>query len=203
MTEHRVKFDFVVHFTNGGSLSAQDFRLDIPGNDISDDELAAYLIRDMNLLMAGRVDIANKQIVIEPHKRTAVRTTVLLRLTATFNLVLAFAHQVDAAYWREWEMFGLPGGVQLFNLLNILLFGGLLALLANLIQGKPSATASSLAIAGVCALILPIHAGFALAGYPQFDLPVSIALMIGTFLLSVVQVIVTLGLRSRIRDARQ
>lgn len=47
MTEYRVKFDFVVHFTNGGRLAAQDFRLDIPGSDIADDELAAYLIQDM------------------------------------------------------------------------------------------------------------------------------------------------------------
>jgi len=72
MITHRVKFDFVVHFTNGGSLSAQDFRLDIPGSDISDDQLAAYLIQDMRLLMAGRVDITNKQIIVEPHKRAAI-----------------------------------------------------------------------------------------------------------------------------------
>jgi len=72
MTDHRVKFDFIVHFTNGGSLAAQDFRLDIPGNDIADDQLAAYLIQDMRLLMAGRVEIANKQILREPHKRAAI-----------------------------------------------------------------------------------------------------------------------------------
>jgi len=72
MADHRVKFDFVVHFTNGGSLSAQDFRLDIPSADISDDQLAAYLIQDMRLLMAGRVDISNKQIITEPHKRRAI-----------------------------------------------------------------------------------------------------------------------------------
>ena len=72
MADHRVKFDFVVHFTNGGSLSAQDFRLDIPSEGISDDQLAAYLIQDMRLLMAGRVDIANKQIIAEPHKRRAI-----------------------------------------------------------------------------------------------------------------------------------
>ena len=30
MTERRVAFDFVVHFTNGGSLNAEGFRLDIP-----------------------------------------------------------------------------------------------------------------------------------------------------------------------------
>lgn len=81
MTDYRVKFDFVVHFTNGGSLSAQDFRLDIPGPDISDDALAAYLIQDMRLLMAGRVDIDNKQIIAEPHKRGAIATTGLPQAT--------------------------------------------------------------------------------------------------------------------------
>lgn len=81
MAEHRVKFDFVVHFTNGGSLSAQDFRLDIPGTDITDDALAEYLIQDMRLLMAGRVDISNKQILQEPHKRAAVAVAGLAQAT--------------------------------------------------------------------------------------------------------------------------
>lgn len=81
MSDYRVKFDFVVHFTNGGSLSAQDFRLDIPGSDIADDELAAYLIQDMRLLMAGQVDITNKQILEEPHKRGAISIAGLPRVT--------------------------------------------------------------------------------------------------------------------------
>ena len=81
MADHRVKFDFVVHFTNGGSLSAQDFRLDIPESDIADDALAAYLIQDMRLLMAGRVEITNKQILEEPHKRGAISTAGLAQRT--------------------------------------------------------------------------------------------------------------------------
>lgn len=81
MTTYRVRFDFVVHFTNGGRLSAQDFRLDIPGSEISDHELAAYLIQDMRLLMAGRVEIANKQIIEEPHKRGAIATDGLAQQT--------------------------------------------------------------------------------------------------------------------------
>lgn len=85
MTEHRVKFDFVVHFTNGGSLSAQDFRLDIPGSDVGDDELAAYLIQDMHLLMAGQVDITNKQVLAEPHKRAAINTSELPRETVDLS----------------------------------------------------------------------------------------------------------------------
>ena len=34
--EKRVKFNFELSFTNGGGLQGRDFRLDIPGEDISD-----------------------------------------------------------------------------------------------------------------------------------------------------------------------
>lgn len=85
MIQYRVKFDFVVYFTNGGNLSAQDFRLDIAGNDIADDVLAAYLIRDMRLLMAGRVDITNKEIICEPHKRGAITTAGLPQATVELS----------------------------------------------------------------------------------------------------------------------
>ena len=85
MIANRVKFDFTVYFTNGGSLSAQDFRLDIPGSDISDDELAAYLIQDMRLLMAGRVEISNKQIIEEPHRRGAISTDGLPKATVDLS----------------------------------------------------------------------------------------------------------------------
>lgn len=65
----RVKFDFEIDFTNGGGIQGQDFRLDIEGNDISDKELADYIVQDMRLLMAGQVRILNKQIITEKHKR--------------------------------------------------------------------------------------------------------------------------------------
>jgi hypothetical protein len=96
MIEHRVKFDFVVHFTNGGSLSAQDFRLDIPGSDIADDELAAYLIQDMRLLMAGRVDITNKQILAERHKRRAIPSAGLPQATIDLSEVRLSAAELLA-----------------------------------------------------------------------------------------------------------
>jgi kynurenine formamidase len=65
----RVKFDFEVDFSNGGGIQGQDFRLDIAGTDISDQELADYLVNDMRLLMVGQVRILNKQLIEEPHKR--------------------------------------------------------------------------------------------------------------------------------------
>lgn len=69
MTDQRVVFDFDITFANGGGLQGQDFRLDIDGESIGDAELADYLVRDLNLLMVGKVDVQNKRYVIEPHKR--------------------------------------------------------------------------------------------------------------------------------------
>lgn len=67
--DKRVIFDFEIEFTNGGGLQGQDFRLDIDGNDITDEELANYIVEDMRLLMVGEVRIINKKIIIEKHKR--------------------------------------------------------------------------------------------------------------------------------------
>jgi hypothetical protein len=69
MTDKRVMFDFEIDFVNGGGLQGQQFRLDIDGDDIADDELAAYIVRDMRLLMVGSVRILKKRIIEESHKR--------------------------------------------------------------------------------------------------------------------------------------
>jgi hypothetical protein len=71
--DKRVVFDFEIDFSNGGGLQGQGFRLDIDGDAISDTDLAAYIVRDMRLLMVREVRILNKSIIAEPHKRTARR----------------------------------------------------------------------------------------------------------------------------------
>jgi arylformamidase len=71
--DKRVVFDFAVQFSNGGGLQGRGFRLDIDGDTISDESLAAYVIRDLRLLMVGKIEILNKQIVEEPHKRKSGR----------------------------------------------------------------------------------------------------------------------------------
>lgn len=70
-TDKRVCFDFEVDFSNGGGIQGQGFRLDIDGDDIADQALAEYIIKDLRLLMAGAVRILNKQIINERHKRRA------------------------------------------------------------------------------------------------------------------------------------
>ncbi|WP_445477435.1 cyclase [Lysinibacillus irui] len=68
--DKRVVFDFEIEFTNGGGIQGQEFRLDIDGDDISDEELAKYIVEDMRLLMVGKVRILNKKIINEKHKRS-------------------------------------------------------------------------------------------------------------------------------------
>ncbi|WP_276372331.1 cyclase family protein [Chryseolinea sp. H1M3-3] len=73
--DKRVKFNFEIYFTNGGSIKGEDFRLDISGNDISDKELADYLVKDLRLLMVGETRILNKQVFGEKHKRKSINAT--------------------------------------------------------------------------------------------------------------------------------
>jgi hypothetical protein len=68
--EKRVRFDFEIDFSNGGGLQGQVFRLDIEGEDISDEELAEYIVKDMRLLMVKEVRILKKEIITEKHKRS-------------------------------------------------------------------------------------------------------------------------------------
>jgi arylformamidase len=102
MTEKRACFDFEVDFSNGGGIQGQDFRLDIQGDDIADDALAAYIIRDLRLLMVGEVRILNKKIIAERHKRQAAPTPELAGATA---------HLIDLSHTIEDGMItykGLP-----------------------------------------------------------------------------------------------
>ena len=70
--QKRVQFDFEIHFTNGGSLRGEAFRLDIAGDTISDAQLIDYVVEDLRLLMVGRTKITRKTIITEPHKRQPI-----------------------------------------------------------------------------------------------------------------------------------
>ncbi|SCG42149.1 cyclase family protein [Micromonospora inositola] len=66
--QYRAQFDAEVTFANGGGLRTEGFRLDIPGRDIADDELAALFVRHLGLLMVAEVRIDRRTIIEEPHK---------------------------------------------------------------------------------------------------------------------------------------
>jgi len=70
--DKRVVFDFEITFLNGGSLQGQEFRLDIEDVLLDDEQLGKYVIKDLRLLMVEKVEILNKKIIAEAHKRPKV-----------------------------------------------------------------------------------------------------------------------------------
>src|ERR1700687_47004 len=85
--DKRVQFDFAIEFTNGGGIQGQGFRLDIAGETISDQELADYIVEDLRLLMVGKVQILNKQILAEKHKRQLVNGAAEQRLIDLSHII--------------------------------------------------------------------------------------------------------------------
>ena len=64
----RAIFDFVVTFTNGGSLRGEAFRLDLPRADIPEDEIATLLVAHLGLLMVEKVELRQLRRLEEPHR---------------------------------------------------------------------------------------------------------------------------------------
>ena len=65
MTEYRAHFDATVEFTNGGGLTANAFRLDLPDRDAN---VAALFVKHLGLALVGKVELNNLQIVEEQHR---------------------------------------------------------------------------------------------------------------------------------------
>ena len=105
------------------------------------------------------------------------------------NATVLLAHQVDAAYWHEWELFGLPGGIQLFVALNLpIVLVVLLGVRAHA-AGRRSAAGYSWALAGAGGFAAVFHAAHLLRGDDAFALPISLALLAATAVLSAAQVL--------------
>jgi arylformamidase len=70
MTEYRASFDASVSFANGGGLAVHGFRVDVPDPGIGEAGIAALFVASLGLLMTESVELANVEIIAEPHKGT-------------------------------------------------------------------------------------------------------------------------------------
>jgi hypothetical protein len=108
------------------------------------------------------------------------------------NAVLLITHEIDSAYWREWELFRLPGGIAGFLLLHIpLLFVVLWGLILVLRHSWWGLIVSLvLSFGGIFAF--GIHFYFLKKGRPEFDTAISKSILMGTLAVSITQAAVTL-----------
>jgi kynurenine formamidase len=93
--QKRVQFDFEIDFLNGGGIQGQGFRLDIDGDDIADTTLAQYIVKDLRLLMVGRVLIKNKTIIAEPHKRSSAPAPGTSQGSSNSATLIDLSHTIE------------------------------------------------------------------------------------------------------------
>ena len=112
------------------------------------------------------------------------------------NAVLLIDHEIDSAYWKEWELFKLPGGIGGFLLLHVplLLFIliGLVLVTRNLFSGL--IFSFILCLGGIFAFV--IHTYFLKKGRTEFNTPLSKIILWLTLIISFIQLVVTLLLLS-------
>lgn len=93
-------------------------------------------------------------------------------------MCLLILHQIDAAFWREWEMFHLPGGIQFYLVFNALVIPVVLVGYKHVVRSSAKAIMFATLCASLGVLTFAIHSGFALAGFEQFHLPLSMAIIL-------------------------
>ena len=110
------------------------------------------------------------------------------------NAILLINHEIDSAYWKEWELFKLPGGITSFIILHfpilfIILYG--LVLIFNRSFGG---LIFSLILSGGGIFAFSIHTYFLKMGRDEFKLPISLFLLRATLVISIVQAAMTIYL---------
>jgi hypothetical protein len=103
------------------------------------------------------------------------------------NAVLLIVHEIDSAYWHEWKLFKLPGGIGFFLVLHLPLVFLILWGLVQLQQNTPAGYAISLILAAAGIFAFTIHMLFIAKGNREFKTPLSIALLIATLVVSIIQ----------------
>ncbi len=103
------------------------------------------------------------------------------------NSVLLIVHEIDSAYWKEWDLLRLPGGVTGFLILHLpLVFLVLYGLILVFQQTFAGLVFSCLLSAGGIIAFF-IHMTFIKKGRSEFKVPVSIFILVSTLVVSLVQ----------------
>jgi hypothetical protein len=69
-TDYRAVFDAEITFSNEGGLQAQRFRVDVPGPDVTPEDVARLFVTSLDLLMTKTAEVSNVRIIEEPHTGT-------------------------------------------------------------------------------------------------------------------------------------
>jgi len=96
------------------------------------------------------------------------------------DATLLITHEIDSAYWKEWELFRLPGGATFFMILHLPLVFLALFGAALIARHSPTGVIFALVVSAGGAAAFVIHTVFILLGHRQFRTLISLAILAGT-----------------------
>jgi len=108
------------------------------------------------------------------------------------NAVLLINHEIDSAYWKEWDLFHLPGGIAGFLLLHFPLLLLIIYGMAAVARQQPSAAWFSLFLGAGGVFAFSIHTYFLKKGRVEFNQPISKFILRSTLLVSTCQMTLAL-----------
>lgn len=103
------------------------------------------------------------------------------------NSILLLNHEIDSAYWKEWELFKLPGGINGFLIIHFPLLFFVLYGLVLVRQGSIAGLICSLVLSGGGLFAFGIHSFFIKKGHRQFTTPLSRLILTATMITSILQ----------------
>jgi len=110
------------------------------------------------------------------------------------NAVLLIIHEMDSVYWKEWELFKLPGGINGFLLIHLPLLFIILYGLVPVFQQLLSGLIFSLLLSVGGVFAFAIHTTFIGKGREEFKTPFSLSLLAIILAVSLVQGAITIYL---------
>ena len=110
------------------------------------------------------------------------------------NSVLLINHEIDSAYWKEWDIFKLPGGVTGFMIIHLFLIFFVLYGLIMVFQQSFTGLIFSLLLSLSGMFAFTIHIFFIKKGRSEFNTPISIFILTATLIVSIIQAATTIYL---------
>ncbi|HON78852.1 MAG TPA: hypothetical protein PK544_10200 [Spirochaetota bacterium] len=108
------------------------------------------------------------------------------------NAVILINHEIDSAYWKEWDLIGMKGGITLFLILHFPMIFAVLYGLLEVSKGTFAGSVFSLVLSGTGIVAFTLHMYFLKKGREEFRTPVSIMILVAALLVSIVQAAVTI-----------
>ena len=110
------------------------------------------------------------------------------------NSVLLINHEIDSAYWKEWDIFKLPGGVTGFMIIHLFLIFFVLYGLILVFQQSFTGLIFSLLLSLSGMFAFTIHIFFIKKGRNEFNTPISLFILTATLIVSIIQAATTIYL---------